>query len=416
MATIKLKFRASSVPEAEGTLYYQVIHKRNVKCISTGYHVFRNEWDEKAANITIPPDWERMHDLLLIKSAIAWEMRQRKETLIRLETSDEDFSMSDLFESFSLLPTCKTVFTFLEEQVERQERMQKHGTANTYISAYRCFKEYRQDRDLVFDELTPDMIEEYEAWLANRNQKPNTIRFYLRTLNTMFCKAASNGLLSEGRKLFSRVRLSYVATTKRALSEADILAMQNLKLEAGTALAFARDMFMFSFYMRGMPFVDIAFLKKSDLKNGMLSYRRKKTNQPLSVEWEQVHREIVERYAHRTRNSPYMLPIIKETDGTEYKQYKRVQENVNRALKKIGNMIGLKMPLTAYAARHSWASMARDMNIPIPIISECMGHQSYKTTQVYLNSIDMSKISEANRTIIRRVSKGNVAGNQRKSN
>lgn len=416
MATIKLKFRASSVPEAEGTLYYQVIHKRNVKCISTGYHVFRNEWDEKAANITIPPDWERMQELLLIKSAIAWEMRQRKETLIRLETSDEDFSMSDLFESFSLLPPCKTVFTFLEEQVERQERMQKYGTANTYISAYRRFKEYRHDRDLVFDELTPDMIEEYEAWLANRNQKPNTIRFYLRTLNTMFCKAASNGLLSEGRKLFSRVRLSYVATTKRALSEADILAMQNLKLEADTALAFARDMFMFSFYMRGMPFVDIAFLKKSDLKNGMLSYRRKKTNQPLLVEWEQVHRDIVERYAHRTRNSPYMLPIIKETDGTEYKQYKRVQENVNRALKKIGNMIGLKMPLTAYAARHSWASMARDMNIPIPIISECMGHQSYKTTQVYLNSIDMSKISEANRTIIRRVSKGKMAGNQCKSN
>ena len=416
MATIKLKFRASSVPGAEGTLYYQVIHKRNVKCISTGYHVFRNEWDEKAANITIPPDWERMQELLLIKSAIAWEMRQRKETLIRLETSDEDFSMSDLFESFSLLPPCKTVFTFLEEQVERQERMRKHGTANTYISAYRRFKEYRHDRDLVFDELTPDMIEEYEAWLANRNQKPNTIRFYLRTLNTMFCKAASNGLLSEGRKLFSRVRLSYVATTKRALSEADILAMQNLRLEADTALAFARDMFMFSFYMRGMPFVDIAFLKKSDLKNGMLSYRRKKTNQPLLVEWEQVHRDIVERYAHRTRNSPYMLPIIKETDGTEYKQYKRVQENVNRALKKIGNMIGLKMPLTAYAARHSWASMARDMNIPIPIISECMGHQSYKTTQVYLNSIDMSKISEANRTIIRRVSKGEMAGNQRKSN
>lgn len=150
-------------------------------------------------------------------------------------------------------------------------------------------REYRQNKDLVCDELTPDMIEEYKVWLANRNQKPNTIRFYLRTLNTLFCKAANNGMLSEERKLFSHVRLSYVTTTKRALSEADILALQNLKLEAGTTLAFA-------------------------------------------------------------------------TDGTEYKQYKRVQKKVNRTLKKLGIMIGLKTPLTSYVARHSWASIARDMN------------------------------------------------------
>ena len=221
----------------------------------------------------------------------------------------------------------------------------------------------------------------------------------------MFCKAANNGMLSEERKLFSHVRLSYATTTKRALSEADILALQNLKLEAGTTLAFARDMFMFSFYMRGMPFVDIAYLKKSNLKNGILTYRRKKTNQPLLVEWEQVHQEIVERYAHQTVGSPYMFPIIKQTDGTEYKQYKRVQEKVNRTLKKIGIMMGLKTPLTAYVARHSWASIARDINIPIPVISEGMGHQSYKATQVYLNSIDTSKISEANRTIIQRIHK-----------
>ena len=165
-------------------------------------------------------------------------------------------------------------------------------------------------------------------------------------------------------------------------------------------------MLMFSFYMRGMPFVDIAYLKKSNLKNGILTYRRKKTNQSLTVEWEQVHQEIVTRYAHQTENTPYMFPIIKQADGTEYKQYKRVQEKVNRTLKKLGIMIGLKTSLTAYVARHSWASIARDMNIPIPIISEGMGHQSYKTTQVYLNSIDVSKISEANRTIIQRIRKG----------
>ena len=101
-----------------------------------------------------------------------------------------------------------------------------------------------------------------------------------------------------------------------------------------------------------------------------------------------------------------VLPIIRKTDRTEYRQYQRMQENINRALKKIGKRVGLKMPLTTYVARHTWATVARDMNVPITIISEGMGHHSYKTTQVYLNSIDTSRINEANRHIIRRISKG----------
>ena len=139
---------------------------------------------------------------------------------------------------------------------------------------------------------------------------------------------------------------------------------------------------------------------------GMLTYCRRKTNQCLTVAWEKAQQTITDRYASLTRDSPYLLPVIRKADGTEYRQYQRMQTNINRALKKIGVMAGLKMPLTTYVARHTWASIARDMNIPVAIISEGMGHNSLKTTQVYLNSIDTSKINEANKRIIRRISKG----------
>jgi transposase len=155
--------------------------------------------------------------------------------------------------------------------------------------------------------------------------------------------------------------------------------------------------------MRGMPFVDIAYLRKKDLKNKMLAYSRKKTNQYLTVEWEKAQQKILDRYAHQMKNRSYLLPIIKNEDGTEYKQYQRMQININRALKKIGEMAELKMPLTTYVARHTWASVARDMNIPIAVISEGMGHNSIKTTQGYLNSIDISRINEANKRIIKRI-------------
>ena len=407
MTTIRLKFRPSSVLGMMGTLYYMVIHKRCVKWINTGYHIYREEWNEKAESLVIPRNGERKSELLQIKSAIALEIKHREKIICNMESSNMDFSLGKLCEAFGASATsCKTIFSFLQEQVSRQERLRRLGTAKTYHNAYLRFKEFRKDVDLAFDELTSDMIEEYEAWLINRNLKQNTIRFYLRTLNTLLHKAVDEGLLNDARKLFCRVHLSYVKTTKRAISVVDIRAIQALHLPEKSMLAFARDIFMFSFYMRGMPFVDIAFLKKTDLKNGMLSYCRKKTNQHMTVAWEKEQHQIVERYAKQTENTPFMLPIIRKTDGTEYRQYQRMQENINRALKKIGNMVGLKMPLTTYVARHSWASIARDLNIPITVISEGMGHQSYKTTQVYLDSIDTSRINEANRTIISRIIKG----------
>ncbi len=406
MATIKLKFRSSSVPGSEGALYFLVIHKRKVKTISTGYHVLPHEWDATTGSLIIPPRGERRTKLQLMQFSIDKMLQQRKEAIRKLENASREYSVYELCDSFCEIEPLNTVFTFLQGQIARQERMQRQGTAMTYTSAYRRFKEFREDVDLTFDELSPDMLEEYDAWLVERGLMPNSVRFYLRTLSTLLCKAEEEEALRDAKRLFCRVKLSYVKTTKRAISVADIRAIQKMRLPEGSSLAFARDIFMFSFYMRGMPFVDIAYLKKSDLKSGLIRYCRKKTCQPLTVEWEKEQQEIADRYAHLTVGTPYMLPIIKHTDGTEYRQYQRAQENVNRALNKIGTRIGLKMPLTLYVTRHSWASIAQDMNYSIAIISEGMGHHSIKTTQTYLASIDTSRVDEANRSIIRRISSG----------
>lgn len=402
MATIKLKFRPSSVPKTEGTLYYQVIHKRKVKWISTEHHIYADEWDENTETIVVAARSERKGALALMQCKIDWALKRWQTILDRLERSRKDYTVEELCETFSKEQTYKTVFVFLQEQVTKKEQMKRQGTARTYGNAYRRFKAFREDVDLTFDELTPDMIECYEAWLIDKRLKQNSIRCYLRTLNTLLCKAVEEGMLNN-TNLFSHVRLSYVKTTKRAISEKELKVIANLELPENSTMALARDIFMFSFYMRGMPFVDIAYLRKTDLKNGMCTYCRKKTNQCLMVEWEKAQQKILDRYAHQMENRSYLLPIIKEEDGTEYKQYQRMQININRALKKIGEMAELKMPLTTYVARHTWASVARDMNIPIAVISEGMGHNSIKTTQVYLNSIDISRINEANKRIIKRI-------------
>ena len=158
-------------------------------------------------------------------------------------------------------------------------------------------------------------------------------------------------------------------------------------------------MLLFSFYTRGMSFIDMAYLKKKDLSNGILSYRRRKTKQQLFIRWERCMQEIVEKYENPL--SEYLLPIIKPKKGDERKQYQNVMCIVNRHLKDIGKMTNLKQPLTMYTARHSWASVAKNKNVPISVISKGMGHDSEMTTQIYLASLDTAVVDKANKMILK---------------
>ena len=164
------------------------------------------------------------------------------------------------------------------------------------------------------------------------------------------------------------------------------------------SLDFARDMFLFSFYTRGMSFIDMAYLKKKDLSNGILSYRRRKTGQQLFIRWEKYMQMIVDKYENPL--SEYLLPIIKPKNGNERTQYQNAMYLINRKLKEIGKIVGVQIPLTMYVARHSWASVAKNKNVPISVISEGMGHDSEMTTQIYLASLDNTIVDKANSMIL----------------
>ena len=402
MASIHVKFRASSVEGKEGTLYYYLIHQRTVRWISTDYHLFPQEWNDKSRCIAIGKHTGRETHLRLIQSKVNWEMQRMQRIIHEKETEGMAYTIDELAYLFRRLPPCQSVFTFIEAQIANKEKMLRIGTRNNYLHAYLRFREFRSDEDLTFSQLTADMMEQYEAWLKSRGLRPNSIANYLRTLRT-FCHKAIEQRLTTDRGFFCHVQTCSVQTRKRAISIRDIRSIEQLYLPSGSFLSVARDLFLFSFYMRGMAFVDMAYLKKTALRCGMVTYSRNKTNQTLCISWEKPMQAIVERYADQTQDSPYMLPILSGSETDSYTQYKNVEQRVNRSLKKIGEMIGLKIPLTTYVARHSWASIALRMDIPLATISEGMGHHSYRTTQIYLQSIDVGTIDQANRKILKQL-------------
>ncbi|CCX66092.1 site-specific recombinase phage integrase family [Prevotella sp. CAG:1058] len=402
MATIKIKLRPSATQGSEGTLFFQVIHRRVTRTVSTDYHVNTDEWDDALSAVRMGGSPGRQAYLQMVASKIRWNMKQFTAILVEKETAGVQYTADDVVEAYRRMPPCQTWFGFIRSMADRKIMAGRHGTAKTYSDALKSFSAFRSGEDIVLDALDGDTIVMYEAWLRYRGLKRNSSSCYMRTLRTLYRKAVGMGLTTD-KDIFRHVFTGFAKTAKRAIPLASIRSIRQLELPEGSRIAFARDVFMLSIYLQGMSFVDMAYLRKSDISSGQLQYNRKKTGQCITVSWEPSMQAIVDEYAHLTGGSPYLLPIITRLDGTERRQYVKMEHNVNRLLKKIGAMAGVRIPLTTYVARHSWATTMRDMGYDLSIVSRGLGHESLKTTQIYLSTIDTSAVANANRRMIGRI-------------
>ena len=399
MASVKVKFRPSTIGGKEGTIYYQVIHNRVVRQIYTDYKLFASEWDchsEAVILYHVPNEQERNNYLHSINSRIRWDM-DRLNKIIQTLSQSGTFVTDDIVVRFQDNRQEQSFNAYIRQQIARLKRLGKIRTSETYTAAFRSFNGFMNDKEVLFNQISADLIAEYEAYLKGRGNSPNTISFYMRILKAVYNRAVGDGLTGQ-RHPFKSVYTGVEKTLKRAVSLNDLKRIKGLDLSLKPNLDFARDMFLFCFYTRGMSFIDMAYLRKKDLQNGILSYRRRKTGQQLFIKWERCMQEIVDKYPGNT--TEYLLPIITQRDVDYRKQYTNELHRVNHLLKKIGKQLDLPMPLTMYVGRHSWASVAKSRNVPISVISEGMGHDSENTTQIYLASLDTSVVDRANKKIL----------------
>ncbi len=280
------------------------------------------------------------------------------------------------------------------QQIASMQASGKRRTAQIYSTALNNFMRFREGKDLQLTELDTQIVLAYEQWMRDRGLMRNSSSFYLRSLRSAWHKALENRRVREDP--FSQSYTGVDKTVKRAVHLPEIKKLKALRLDGDEA--WARDMFLFSFYTRGMPFVDMAFLRKSDLRGGLLTYCRRKTGQQMKIRWEPQMQEIVDRWGPNPTH--YLLPIVTNPDMPAYNQYKYASTRANQNLHKVGYKLRMKSPLTMYVARHSWASIAHSRHIPLAVISEGLGHDSERTTSIYLASLDQQQIDKANRSIL----------------
>ena len=391
MATVKVKFRHSIVDGKQGTIYYQLTHRCEYQQITTDIYLFPHQWDASAQRIV-----DSFENADSLQKRIDNDIVYLERIIKQFKKTREIYTVHDIVRQYR----STQVLTFMQVRIDWLYRNKYWGTARNYRSARNSFSQFLKGQDLPFVAITEDLIEEYNAFLIDRGITRNSISFYMRIMRAVYNKAVRLCLVEQTYP-FQNVYTGIDRTCKRAVNENVISSLMRLDVKDSKPLEMTRDMFLFSFYARGMSFVDIAYLRKSDIQNGVICYDRSKTGQRLSIRVEPCMQIIIDRYADKVRHLPYVFPVLK-TDNKEmaYKQYIIAINYYNRLLKKLSCMIGLEKKLSSYTSRHSWATVARNRNVPVSVISAGMGHTSEQTTRIYLSMLENTVIDNANREII----------------
>lgn len=346
MASIKIKFRPSTVEGREGGIYFQIIQNRVIRQMNTDYKVYAYEWDAEMESVVV--SGTRANILCGIKERLEWDLSRLEKVVRQLEQERRRYTADDVITLFHKVTKETSLFSFMHSVIAQLKQLGKIRTSETYTATLKSFMEFRKEQDVPLDGMDSDLMLLYEAYLKAKEIRMNTISFYMRILRAVYNRAVEKGFTPQ-RYPFRHVYTGVEKTVKRAVPVKVIKVLKELDLSMKPSLDFARDMFMFSFYTRGMSFVDMAYLKKTDLQNGILTYRRRKTGQKLTIKWEKCMEEIIKKYP--SNGSDYLLPIIKE-QGNDRKQYDNALHLVNYRLKALSEMLKLQRPLTMYVARH----------------------------------------------------------------
>jgi site-specific recombinase XerD len=288
------------------------------------------------------------------------------------------------------------------------ESLGKVGTAGKYRY---CLNLLSQCNSVTirFEQIDMGYLREFEAYLLGKDNASNSVATKFSVFKAVYNRAIADGVFEPKDNPFNRFKVGkyWKPTRKRAICKEDILKLKALELPDGGSfyLEFARDIFLFSYYVAGINFKDIATLKWRDIEGGRIYYQRHKTGKEMSCHLMHEAQQIMEKYGSPFYDDDdYIFPILNgRTHTTEQQIFNRVHKmliRVNGGLKQISKMIGLKMPLTTYVARHTYATVLKRSGVNVALISESLGHSDLATTQIYLDSFENSQLDEAMKNLL----------------
>lgn len=282
-------------------------------------------------------------------------------------------------------------FRYAEEEITRSSRFLSGSTIKNYRTAVASFSRFMEGKSLRLSEIDARLLADYEKYLSRHRICLNTSSCYLRSLRSLYNRAVAQGLVKQ-RHPFDEVFTGNCRTSKRGLSATEVRKLYALPVPPRSFGALVRDVFLFCLFACGMPLVDVAYLKKSQIKDGRICYHRRKTSQEVSICILPYMQQILNRY--RSTDDEYVFPLLKQMP-----HYPGLLLRFNRHLSSLGRKAKLHRSLTSYVARHTWAGLAYERNVGLGVISKGLGHTNARTTQIYLSELGDCQLDAANRKL-----------------
>lgn len=394
MASIKVHLNAYR-PTKSGTyrVVFQIIHQRKKKIIYSPYHLTPEYFDEgtgKAVHFRRKKN-SRIEE---INNYCDEVIKDLKRTISFLEGQNESFTVSDIVSVYESNRKSCLFFSYTCGIIDLLKQRGKYGTANAYQSTLNKVLKYQKENKYIsFQEIDTKWLNGFKNYLQASQLQENSINSYLRIMRAIYNRAIKEEIITTNHNPFHQLGLHNVKTIKRAIDKDSMKQICELDLRYDKQLSFSRDLFLFSYYTRGMSFVDMAYLKKKDIRNDTIYYFRSKTKQLLQIKIIEPLRKLIDKYRS---DGEFVLPILRIDGADLYEQYRAALRRHNNHLKKLALCLNLSCSLTSYVARHTWATIAKYRGISVSVISEGLGHSSEKMTYTYLAALDPSIINAAN--------------------
>ncbi len=388
-------------PDDTYPLLLRIIKDRETAQITTGYSFREKDWDDRAKKVNT--SYRGTESVQRLNNMFAKKRSEALDVITKLHEQHKlaNCSAKEIKELIEGRSKKSSFFTFTDGLIDEMIEAKRIGNARAYKQVVAVLSTFCHGKDLGFLELNYAFLNKFEKAHLAKGNSYNGLSVYMRTIRAIYNKAIKSGAVDKELYPFEHYQIKSTQTQKRAISMDAIERIRSFKLPAGTPLSHARNYFLFSFYMRGMSFTDLAHLQVMNIVDGRILYQRQKTDHPYNVKITEKVAELLKTYLHGKGREDFIFPIITREDPSErYKEIQWARSRFNRRLKKIAEMCGIEENLTSYVSRHSFATQAKNLNIPVANISELLGHQNIKTTQIYLDSLQSDALDAEHERII----------------
>lgn len=392
-----LLFKSKTLADGSHPLMIRICKDNKKKYKSLGVSIQPQFWDfEKNKPRRNCPNKDAIQTLISAK------LNEYTEQIIVYKSTDKNFTVASLADKIDSPQQATTVNELFKSSIDRLKIARRTGYALSVQQVYNSLLQYNQHLDIYFTDIDVVWLKQYELYLRSKELSDNTIAIRFRTLRAIYNIAVEEKIVKPEYYPFKNYKVSKLSreTPKRSITKSDVEGIISYRTEHEYTI-FAIDLFLFTYLMGGINFVDIAYLTRDNIIDDRLIYSRRKTGKLIKLPLQDKAIELIDKY--RQFDNPYLFPIFSKFHKTDQQKANRVHKvitKVNKYLKAVGEELGLPIDLTTYVARHTYATVLKRSGVNTSIISESLGHSSEKVTQIYLDSFENSQIDEAMKNLL----------------